>query len=109
VCQAHQRFQVAAELLAPPALDLEAINLSGLTDQSVSAEVIQPGDVLDVTMITDYAKLGQRQRRARGGRWNDVGSVVGRLSVGGMEIEQAEQAVNAESIARACSAIPASR
>ena len=29
------------ELLAPPALDLETINLSGLSDQAVSAEVIQ--------------------------------------------------------------------
>jgi len=89
------------ELLAPPALDLEAINLSGLTDQSVSAEVIQPGDVLDVTMITDYAKLGTTTTPVRVA---DDGTMlvplVGRLSVGGMEIEQAEQAVNAESIAR---------
>ena len=45
------------ELMAPATLDLEAINLSGLADHSVSAEVIQPGDVLDVTMVTDYAKL----------------------------------------------------
>ena len=43
--------------MAPATLDLDTINLSGLADQSVSAEVIQPGDVLEVAMVTDYTKL----------------------------------------------------
>jgi polysaccharide export outer membrane protein len=102
-CAGHvyRASKLPPELLAPPALDLETINLSGLSDQSVSAEVIQPGDVLDVTMMTDYAKLTTTTTPVRVA---DDGTVlvplVGRLSVGGMEIEQAEQTVNGESIAR---------
>jgi polysaccharide biosynthesis/export protein len=88
-------------LMAPPVMDLESVNLSGLTDQSVSAEVVQPGDVLEVTMINDYAKLTTTTTPVRVA---DNGTImvplVGRVVVGGMEIEQAEQAVNAESIAR---------
>jgi polysaccharide biosynthesis/export protein len=102
-CAGHvyRASKLPPELLAPPALDLETINLSGLTDQSVSAEVIQAGDVLDVTMITDYAKLTTTTTPVRVA---DDGTIlvplVGRLPVGGMEIEQAEQAVNTESITR---------
>ena len=88
-------------LMAPPVMDLDSINLSGLTDQSVSAEVIQPGDVLEVTMINDYAKLTTTTTPVRVA---DDGTVVvplvGRIGIGGMEIEQAERVVNAESINR---------
>ena len=82
-------------------MDPQCINLSGLADQSVSAEVIQPGDVLDVTMITDYTKLTTTTAPVRVA---DDGSIavplVGRVGVGGLEVKQAEQVVNAESVAR---------
>ena len=97
----YQASSLPPDVDGAPALDLEAINLSGLTDQSVSAEVIQPGDVLEVTMINDYAKLTTTTTPVRVA---DDGTVlvplVGRVGVGGMEIEQAEQVVNAESINR---------
>ncbi len=87
--------------MAPPATDLEAINLSGLTDQSVSAEVIQPGDVLEVTMINDYAKLTTTTTPVRVVEdGTAVVPLVGRVGVGGMEIQQAERVVNTESINR---------
>ena len=89
------------EFYAPATLDLEAINLSGLADQSISAEVIQPGDVLEVTMVTDYSKLTTTTTPVR---VTDDGSIVvplvGRMGVSGLEIEQAEQLINAQSIAR---------
>jgi polysaccharide biosynthesis/export protein len=89
------------ELMAPPTLDLAAMNLSGLTDQSVSAEVVQPGDVLDVTLVTDYAKLTTTTTPVRVA---DDGSasipLVGSVVVGGMDIRRAEQWVNAESVTR---------
>ena len=50
-------LEIAAGVDGPDRVNLDTINLSGLADQSVSAEVIQPGDVLDVAMVTDYAKL----------------------------------------------------
>jgi polysaccharide export outer membrane protein len=88
-------------MMAPPAVDLESLDLSGLADRSVSSEIIQPGDVLDVTMVTDFAKLATTTTPVRVA---DDGSVVipllGRMSVGGLEVKQAEQAVNAESVAR---------
>ena len=58
-CAGHvyQASRLPPELIAPPPVDLETLDLSGLADQSVSDEVVQPGDVLEMTMITDYAKL----------------------------------------------------
>jgi len=97
----YRAGKLPPELLAPPVLDLETINLAGLTDQSVSAEVIQPGDVLEVTMVTDFTKLTTTTTPLRVA---DDGTIVvplvGRLMVGGMEVEQAEQFLNAESVAR---------
>jgi polysaccharide export outer membrane protein len=88
-------------LMAPPTLDLETINLSGLTDQSVSAEVIQPGDVLEVTMVTDYTKLATTTTPVRVGEDGVITvPLVGQLNVNGLEVQRAEQLVNAESITR---------
>ncbi len=89
------------EFYAPAPLDLEALNLSGLTDQSVSAEVIQPGDLLEISMVTDYTKLTTTSSPVRVA---DDGSIVvplvGRISVGGLEVEKAEQFINSQSIVR---------
>ena len=88
-------------LMAPAALNLEAINLSGLANSSVSVEVIQPGDVLEVSMVNDFAKLTTTTTPVRVA---DDGTVViplvGKVCVGGMEVERAEQTINAESITR---------
>jgi polysaccharide biosynthesis/export protein len=97
----YRASKLPSEFIAPSVLDPETIDLSGLSDQSVSAEVIQPGDVLDVAMITDYMKLTTTTTPVRVA---DDGTIVvplvGKLSVGGMEVERAEQAANMESIAR---------
>ncbi|MEN6458612.1 MAG: SLBB domain-containing protein [Thermoguttaceae bacterium] len=99
--RAYRAGNLPRELMAPPTTDPQSINLSGLAEQSVSSEVIQPGDVLDVTMVTDYTKLTTTTAPVRVA---DDGSIaiplVGRVVVVGMEIKQAEQVVNAESIAR---------
>jgi polysaccharide biosynthesis/export protein len=88
-------------LMAPPVLDLESINLSGLTDQSISAEVVQPGDVLEVSMMSDFAKLTSTTTPVRVAEDGTiVVPLVGRVGVSGMALEQAEQVVNGESIAR---------
>jgi polysaccharide biosynthesis/export protein len=89
------------EFAAPGSIDLQTINLSGLTGRSVSVEVIQPGDVLEVTMVTDYTKLTTTTTPVRVA---DDGSVmvplVGRVSVAGFSVEQAEQRLGAESVMR---------
>jgi polysaccharide biosynthesis/export protein len=99
--RAYRASRLPPNLIAPSVLDLETINLSGLADQSVSAEVVQPGDVVDVTMINDFAKLTTTTNPIRVG---DDGTLmvplVGRVVIGGMEIERAEQVVNSESVSR---------
>ncbi|MEN6452228.1 MAG: polysaccharide biosynthesis/export family protein [Thermoguttaceae bacterium] len=99
--RAYRATNLPPELMAPRSTDPQSINLSGLADQSVSAEVIQPGDVLDVTMITDYSKLTTTTAPVRVA---DDGSIavplVGRIAVAGLEVKQAEEIVNTESIAR---------
>ena len=80
---------------------METIDLSGLTEHSVSTEVIQPGDVLDVSMVNDYSKLTTTTTPVRVA---DDGTIivplVGQVNVGGMEVVQAEQLVNAQSVMR---------
>jgi len=97
----YRASDLPPDFAAPPPLDLGSLNLSGLADQSVSAEVIQPGDVLDVSMVTDYEKLTSTTSPVRVA---DDGAIViplvGRVSVAGLEVEQAEQLVNNESITR---------
>lgn len=97
----YHAVDLPRELMAPATLDPQCINLSGLADQSVSTEVIQPGDVLEVSMVTDYTKLTTTTAPVRVA---DDGSIdvplVGRVGVGGLEVKQAEQVVNAESVAR---------
>jgi hypothetical protein len=97
----YQASRLPKELMAPASMDLETINLSGLTDRSVSVDVVQPGDLLEVTMINDYAKLTTTTTPLRVG---DDGVVtvplIGRVTVAGLSVEQAEQTLNSESILR---------
>jgi polysaccharide export outer membrane protein len=87
--------------MAPVAMDLDALNLSQLAERSVSAEVIQPGDLLEVTMVTDFTKLTTTTAPVRvAGDGGIVVPLVGRLTVAGLEVEQAERLLNIESISR---------
>jgi polysaccharide biosynthesis/export protein len=97
----YNASKLPVEFMASAPLNLESINLSGLVSSSISSEVIQPGDVLDVTMVTDYTKLSTTTTPVRVG---DDGSVVvpliGKVGVSGQSAEQAEQTIAAESIGR---------
>ncbi len=102
-CSGHtyRATNLPPELMAPATCDLEAINLGGLAEHSVSVEVIQPGDVLDVSMVTDYAKLITTTTPVRVAEDGTVVvPLVGRLAVGGMEVQRAEQIVNEQSVTR---------
>jgi polysaccharide biosynthesis/export protein len=97
----YNASKLPPEFMAPASMDLETINLSGLTDRSVSIEVIQAGDVLDVTMLNDYAKLTTTTTPLRVGEDGAViVPLVGRVCLAGLTVEQAEQTLNAESILR---------
>jgi polysaccharide export outer membrane protein len=97
----YRAADLPPQLIAPAPVDMASFNLSGLSDQSVSADVIQPGDVLDVSLVTDYMKLTTTTTPVRVAEDGTiVVPLVGRVGVAGLEVERAEQAVNAESIAR---------
>jgi polysaccharide export outer membrane protein len=89
------------DCLAPLPNNPETLNLAGLADASVSREIIQIGDVLELTMLADYAKLTTTTTPVRVA---DDGTIVvplvGKVSVAGLEAKQAEQAIAAESISR---------
>jgi polysaccharide export outer membrane protein len=90
-----------AECLAPSPVNAETINLAGLAETAVSSEIIQLGDVLEISMVTDYEKMASTSTPVRVA--NDgtiVVPLVGKVGVVGLEVEQAEQLITAESIAR---------
>ncbi len=90
-----------AECFAPSPVNAETINLAGLADTTVSSEIIQLGDVLEVTMVTDYEKMAATSTPVRVA--NDgtiVVPLVGKVGIVGLDIEQAEQLIAAESISR---------
>ena len=97
----YRASNLPAEFVAPASMNLDTINLSSLADNSVSQDVIQPRDVLDVAMVTDYTKLTSTTTPLRVA---DDGTVtvplVGKVGVAGMTAEQAEQVISAESVTR---------
>ena len=97
----YRATNLPAECLAPSPVNAETINLAGLADTAVSSEIIQLGDVLEVSMVTDYEKLESTNTPVRVA--NDgtiVVPLVGKVGVVGLKVEQAEQLIAAESISR---------
>jgi len=90
-----------AELLAPPVDNVEAIGLSRLTQYSVGNELIDQGDVLEVTIVTDYGGLPALTMPVRVGEGGcgDI-PLIGRVELAGLELEGAEQRIAAEGVHR---------
>jgi polysaccharide export outer membrane protein len=97
----YRAASLPPELMAPNVLDTETIDLGGLTEHSVSTEVIQPGDVLDVSMVNDFSKLTATTTSLRvADDGTLVVPLVGQVNVGGMEVLRAEQLINGQSVMR---------
>jgi polysaccharide export outer membrane protein len=93
--------RLPVELAARPPAPIDMINLSGLADRPAQTDVICPGDVLEVSMLTDYNKLATTSTPVRVAADGTVEvPLVGRVRVAGLEVEQAEQVIVAESQAR---------
>ena len=97
----YRASNLPAEFVAPASMNLDTIDLSSLADNTVSQDVIQPRDVLDVAMVTDYTKLTSTTTPVRVA---DDGTVtvplIGKVGVAGLTAEQAEQIIGAESVTR---------
>ena len=98
------RYRVAdlpQQYSAPPVVNVEAIELAGLAGPGESFDVIQRGDVLEVTMVTDFTKLTTTTSPVRVG---DDGAasvpLIGPVRVAGATAEVAERLIAAEGQAR---------
>ena len=93
--------RLPVELAARPPVPIDMINLSGLADQPAQTDAICPGDILEVSMLTDYSKLTTTATPVRvAGDGTVEIPLVGRVQVVGLEVEQAEQTIAAESQTR---------
>jgi len=97
----YRADRLPAELMANIPVPIDAIDLSGLSDPAVQTDVVHPGDLLEVTLVTDFSKWTTSSTPVRVGPDGSIEvPLVGRVQVAGMGIEQAEQIVAAESVAR---------
>jgi polysaccharide export outer membrane protein len=98
------RYRVASlpkEYSAPPVVNVEALDLAGLAGPSESFDVIQRGDVLEVTMVTDFTKLTTTTTPVRVGDDGIVSvPLIGPVRIGGITAEEAERLIAGEGIAR---------
>ena len=93
--------ELPAEFLAPIAQNVEEIDLSRLPNYSVNSQLIDPGDVLEVTIVTDYGDLNTTTTPVRV-REDGTASIplIGPVALAGLELEGAEQAIAAAGIGR---------
>lgn len=97
----YQAAELPAELLAPPAQNLHTIDLSRLATYAVSSELIDRGDVLDVSIVTDFGNLSTTTAPVRVGEDGTANvPVVGKVPLAGLELEGAEHAIEAACVYR---------
>ena len=101
---AQRTYRVAnlpAEYMAPPVANLDTVNLSRLADNTGSSDVIAWGDLLSVEIDAGVPSLPPRVSTVRVAKDGTAGiPLIGRVSMAGMEVEQAEQTIVAASRAR---------
>ena len=85
----------------PGTPNMSATDLSQLGQVGVDSERIEPGDVLDISIVTNYTTLASTTThvRVQDSGMADV-PIVGPVRVAGALVEQAEQAIVAASIER---------
>jgi len=93
--------ELPPQYLAPARANIEEIDLSGLANYSVTSNTIDLGDVLEVTIVTDY---GDQEPMTTPARIRNDGTadipLIGAVHVAGLELDQAEQAIAAAGVAR---------
>jgi len=97
----YRASQLPPELIAPSTSNLEAVDLSRLSPCAFDSQLVERGDVLDVTMMTDFNRLMTATTPVRVG---DDGMatipLIGPVPLLGLELVDAEQAVRAAAIER---------
>ncbi|NUQ62880.1 MAG: polysaccharide biosynthesis/export family protein [Pirellulales bacterium] len=93
--------ELSGEFIAPPVEAVSTANLTRLTNYATSSTLIDAGDVLDVTVVTDFEDAENVTAPIRVGE-DGVADVplIGKLSLGGLELIEAEQAITAAAVGR---------
>lgn len=102
---ASQRYYHATRLpvryMAPPVENIQQVDLSRLGNLSSNSQAIDRGDVLSVTITTDYSRLPTTTTPVRVG---EDGSAeipqIGRVELAGLELEEAEAVITTAGINR---------
>jgi len=90
-----------AECLVPKVQNAQTIDLSKLQNYSVSSELIDKGDVLEVTISSGYGSEKADTAPVRVAEDGTVNiALVGPVPVGGLELQAAEQAITAAGVQR---------
>ncbi len=93
--------ELPPECIARPAANRSMANLSRLVNYAAKNDVIDPGDILDVTVVNDFENPEDRTAPVRVGD-DGVADIplVGRIPLAGLELIDAEQAIAATAVAR---------
>jgi polysaccharide export outer membrane protein len=103
-CTAPRHYaarKLPSQYAAPPVENVQRIDLSRLANISASSELIDRGDVLGVTISTDYAGLARTTTPVRVGEDGQAEiPPVGKVKLAGLEIEEAVQVIAAAAVHR---------
>lgn len=97
----YRANKVPPEFLAAPVRSAQSLNISRLSGASVNPAIIQPDDILDVSLVTGLEQERPTSwllRVSADGMANVP--LVGPVQVGGLDLKTAEQVLHAESIRR---------
>jgi polysaccharide export outer membrane protein len=93
--------RLPSDLVAPPIVNPQTIDLSRLSGFLASNDLIEPGDVIEVTVVAGIADQGPLTVPVRIG---DDGvamlPLMGEIPLAGLELQQAEQIIRETSISR---------
>ncbi len=97
----YQATQLPEEFQAPITENIEAVGLTRLSHCPTNSELIARGDVLEVTIITDYGNLTTTTTPARVSEDGTANvPLIGKVALAGLELDEAEQKIAAEGITR---------
>lgn len=96
----YRPSNMPSEFVAPPPQQYQELGIERLQNIS-SSETIACGDVLEVSVVTDFGQLGTVIAPVRvGGDGHASVPLIGRVHLAGLDLEEADQAIVAAGIDR---------
>ncbi|MCR4412026.1 MAG: SLBB domain-containing protein [Thermoguttaceae bacterium] len=97
----YRASRLPVEVLAPARMAEEPVNLANFAAPTIGRDTIQSGDVIEVSMVTDYARLSVTTTPVRVAEDGSVTvPLIGRVLVAGLRLQEAEQEIAAAGVAR---------